>query len=75
MGVKVYVAVPATAELTTGDQAPVIGALFVELVGKTGTVEFIQISETGANVGTISASTVNVNVVLAAHCPAVGVNV
>jgi hypothetical protein len=74
VGVKVYVAVPTTAELTTGDQVPVIGVLLVELLGKTGTVEFKHISETGANVGIVGASTVIVNVVLAAHCPAEGVN-
>ena len=67
VGVKVYVAVPATAELTTGDQAPVIGVLLVELLGKTGTVEFKQTSDTALKVGTVGAIVVTVKVVVDAH--------
>ena len=75
VGVNVYVAVPAVAVLTTGDHVPVIAGVFVELVGKTGAVEFKQTSDIAEKVGVISGFTVIDNVAVIAHCPAVGVNV
>ena len=58
-----------------GDQVPGMGVVFVELVGKTGAVEFKQTAETALKVGTVGAIVVTVKVVVDAHCPAVGVNV
>ena len=48
-----------------GDQDPAIEV--VELLGKTGAVEFRQRSEKVVNVGIIESITVTSNVVLVAH--------
>ena len=61
--------------LTAGDHAPRMGVVFVEFVGNTGAVEFKQTAETALNVGKVGAIVVTVNVVVDAHCPAVGVKV
>jgi len=47
----------------------------VEVVGNGASVAPEQIDATAANVGVTLGVTVMVNVVVAAHCPAVGVNV
>jgi hypothetical protein len=47
----------------------------VEVVGRTGATEPLHIGATKANVGIIDELTVTSNVVVVAHCPAVGVNV
>ena len=59
--------------LTAGDQIPLKGVEFAELLGKTGAVAFWHTFATGENVGVIGVSIVMVSVV--SHCPAVGVNV
>ena len=56
-----------------GDQVPVIP--LVEVVGKADKVAPEQIGATALNVGVIFGLTVIVNVVVVAHCPAVGVKV
>ena len=56
-----------------GDQVPVI-PLF-EVVGNAARVAPEQIGATALNVGAMFGFTVIVNVVVVAHCPAVGVNV
>ena len=56
-----------------GDQAPVM-PLF-EVVGNADKVAPEQIGATAANVGVMLVFTVIVNVVVVAHCPAVGANV
>jgi hypothetical protein len=56
-----------------GDQDPVIP--LVEVVGNAVSVAPAQIGATAVNVGVIFGLTVIVNVVVVAHCPAVGVNV
>jgi hypothetical protein len=56
-----------------GDQVPLIP--LVEFVGKADKVAPEQMAATEANVGVTFGLTVIVNVVLVAHCPAVGVNV
>ena len=56
-----------------GDQDPVIP--FVEVVGSADKVPPEQIGATAVNVGVMFGLTVIVNVVVVAHCPAVGVNV
>jgi hypothetical protein len=61
--------------VTAGAHVPIIDVVFVELVGKTGAVEFKQTAETALKVGTKGAIVVTVNVVVDAHCPAVGVKV
>ena len=74
VGVNVYV--PLAVLLTTdGLQVPVI--LFVDVVGKVGTVPPAQIVDVvpKLNVGVMFGFTVTVNVDMVAHCPAVGVNV
>ena len=58
-----------------GDQLPLKGGEFVDIFGKTGAVEFRQISETDSNVGVTDKSTKKVRVVGVAHIPAEGVNV
>ena len=47
----------------------------VEVVGKAVSVAPEQIGATAANVGVTVGLTVIVNVVVVAHCPAVGVKV
>ncbi|PJA08294.1 MAG: hypothetical protein COX70_04055 [Flavobacteriales bacterium CG_4_10_14_0_2_um_filter_32_8] len=59
--------------LIAGDHVPVM--LLVDVVGKAANASPLHIGETAVNVGTVGALTVIVIVVLAAHCPAVGVNV
>ena len=56
-----------------GDQLPVIP--FSDVVGNAVNVPPEQIGDTALNVGVTFAFTVIVNVVVIAHCPAVGVNV
>jgi hypothetical protein len=56
-----------------GLQFPVIP--FVEVVGNTGAVDPVQIGFIAAKVGIMLELTVTFNVVIVAHCPAVGVNV
>ena len=56
-----------------GDQVPVIP--FVEVVGNADKVAPEQIGATALKVGVIFGLTVIVNVVVVAHCPAVGVKV
>ena len=58
-----------------GDQLPVIGVALVDDVGSGDKVAPEQIGATALNVGVIFGFTVIVNVVVVAHCPAVGVNV
>jgi hypothetical protein len=59
--------------LSAGDHEPVM-PLF-EVVGSADKVAPEQIGTTDVNVGGIFGLTVIVNVVVVAHCPAVGVNV
>ena len=56
-----------------GAHVPVIPLL--EVVGKAASVAPEQIGATAVNVGVIFGLTVIVNVVVVAHCTAVGVNV
>ena len=56
-----------------GAQVPVIP--FVEVVGNGAKVAPEQIGATALNVGVTFGLTVMVNVVVVAHCPAVGVKV
>ena len=56
-----------------GDQVPVIP--LVEVVGKADKLPPEQIGVTAAKVGVTFGFTVIVNVVVVAHCPAVGVKV
>ena len=56
-----------------GDQTPVMPLL--EVVGNGDKVASEQIGATAVNVGVTFGLTVIVNVVVVAHCPAVGVNV
>ena len=58
-----------------GDQIPVIGVAFVEDVANGDKVPPEQIGATALKVGVMFGLTVIVNVVVVAHCPAVGVNV
>ena len=71
-GVNVYVVV-AVLLTVAGFQVPVIPLL--EVVGRTGAASPEQIAAIASKVGVIFGSTVIVNVVVVAHCPAVGVNV
>jgi hypothetical protein len=70
-GVKVYVVVVVLSK--AGAQAPVIPLL--EVVGSADKVAPEHIGATAVNVGVILGLTVIVNVVVVAHCPAVGVKV
>jgi hypothetical protein len=71
-GVNVYV--PLVVLLTVaGDHVPVIP--FVDVVGKTGGTDPLQIAGIAAKVGTMLLLTVTVIVVVVAHWPAPGVNV
>jgi hypothetical protein len=56
-----------------GDQLPLIP--LSDVVGNAASTAPEQIAATGLNVGVMFALTVIVNVVVDAHCPAVGVNV
>jgi hypothetical protein len=71
VGVKVYVVVAVLSN--AGDQDPVMP--LVDVVGNAVSVAPAQIGATAVNVGVIFGLTVIVNVVVVAHCPAVGVNV
>ena len=56
-----------------GLQVPVIP--FVEVVGRVGATDPVQIGFTAAKVGMMLELTVTSNVVVVAHCPTAGVNV
>ena len=56
-----------------GDHVPVIP--LVDVVGKADKTAPEQISATGVKIGVTFGVTAIVNVVVVAHCPAVGVNV
>ena len=56
-----------------GDQVPFIPLL--EVVGKIGAIEPVQIGFIAVNVGVMLELTVTSKVAVVAHCPAVGVNV
>ena len=56
-----------------GDQVPI--KPLVDVVGKATKTSPEQIGATAANVGVAAGFTVIVRVVVAAHCPEVGVNV
>ncbi len=56
-----------------GLQVPVMP--FVDVVGKAANAAPLHIGDTAVNVGVTFGFTVIVNVVVVAHCPAVGVNV
>ena len=71
VGVKVYVVVAVL--LSAGAQVPVMPSLGVR--GNAASVAPEQIGATVANVGRMFGLTVMVNVVVVAHCPAVGVKV
>ena len=71
VGVNVYVVVAVL--FSAGAQVPVIPLL--EVVGKAASVAPEQIGATALKVGVILGLTVIVNVVVVAHCPAIGVNV
>lgn len=67
---KVYVVVAVL--FTAGDQVPLIPLFEVE---GSVIVPPEQIAAIGLNVGVVEGLTVTLNVVVVAHCPAVGVNV
>jgi hypothetical protein len=69
--VKVYVVVAVLSK--AGVQLPVMPLL--EVVGSAVRVAPEQIGTTALKVGVMFGLTVIVNVVVVAHCPAVGVNV
>jgi hypothetical protein len=71
VGVKIYVVVAVL--FNAGDQVPVIP--LVDVVGKADKVAPEQIGATAVKVGVTFGFTVIVNVVVVAHCPAVGVKV
>ena len=73
-GVNVYIP-EAWSSTVAGFHVPSIP--FVDVVDSTGTIPPAQIvsDEPKLNTGMIFGSTVTVNVVVVAHCPAVGVNV
>jgi hypothetical protein len=71
VGVNVYVVVAVLSK--AGDQVPVMP--LVEVVGKVDKAAPEQIGATALNVGVMFGLTVIVNVVVVAHCPAVGVKV
>ena len=73
-GVKMYERVPAVAVLTiAGFQVPVTPLL--DVVGKTGAVEFWQSAAICENVGITWDVTTTSIVVVVPHCPAPGVKV
>ena len=59
--------------IVAGDQEPVIP--FSDAVGKTGAAVPLQKAGIGLKVGITDGVTLMVNVVIAPHCPASGVNV
>jgi hypothetical protein len=61
--------------ITAGLQVPEIAGLLVELVGKTGGVEFWQRGPIWVKVGVISVVMTMSMVTALAHCPAAGVKV
>jgi len=61
------------ALFNAGAQFPLIP--FMEVVGRAESVAPEQIAATGVKVGVTIGLTVMVNVVVVAHCPAVGVKV
>ena len=71
VGVKVYVVVAVL--FSVGAHVPVMPSLDVR--GNAASVAPEQIGATAVNVGVTLGLTVMVNVVVVAHCPAVGVNV
>ena len=71
-GVNVYVVVVVV--LMAGYQAPVIGIVFVELVGKLRGSP-TQIGVIAVNVGVTGGTTLTVITVVVAHCPAFGIKV
>jgi hypothetical protein len=72
VGVNVYVAV-AVLLTVEGLHVPLIP--FVDVDGNTGATDPLQIGAIAAKVGVIPGVTVTVSVAVAAHWPAVGVNV
>ncbi len=60
---------------SAGNQVPVIGGILVEDSGSAAKAAPEQIGTTAAKVGKIFGLTVIANVVVVAHCPAVGVKV
>ena len=56
-----------------GDQVPVMPLL--DVVGKTGAVEPLQIGATASKAGITFGVITIINVLVVAHCPAVGVKV
>ena len=70
-GVKVYVVVVLL--LSAGDHVPAI--LFRDVVGSGAKTVPAQMGATPLNAGVMLELTVMVNVVVVAHCPAVGVKV
>ena len=64
---------PVVVLLTAGAHVPVIPLL--DVVGRTGAPDPLQIAGTAVNVGVVCGLTVTVNVVGIAHCPAAGINV
>jgi hypothetical protein len=71
VGVKVYVVVVVLFK--AGDQVPLMPLL--EVVGNGASVAPVQIGVTALKVGVMFGLTVIVNVVVVAHCPAVGLKV
>jgi hypothetical protein len=66
--------VPAAAVLiVAGFQVP--GIPLLEVAGNVGATVFWQMLAIAVNVGVTSGSIVTLSVAVAAHCPAVGVNV
>ena len=72
LGVKVYVPVFVLSTVD-GDQVPVTPLL--DVVGRTGAADPLQIGAGVVNVGTVCGVTVTVIVAVVAQSPAVGVNV
>ena len=71
VGVKVYSVVAVL--FNAGLQVPLMP--LVDVVGSAASAAPEQIAATGLNVGVMFGSTIIVNVVVVAHCPAVGVKV
>ena len=64
---------PVVILLTAGAHVPVIPLL--DVVGRTGAADPLQIEGTAVKVGVIKGLTVTVSVVVVAQSPAVGVKV
>jgi hypothetical protein len=58
-----------------GFQVPVMAGVLVELVGSTGAGVPLQNAGGVVNVGVTGVFTVEFNIVVVAHCPAVGIKV